>query len=89
MDSLSFSCEYNTIEDEYPNSEFVKVDEIPDLDGDLAPGHQFIEMRNNLIRRLQTLQEKIPAAWLESQMSNISFNNVPVEQEHEDNDTIA
>ena len=36
-DSLSHYYEYDTIEDEYPNSEFVKVDEILDPDGDLAP----------------------------------------------------
>ena len=36
-DSLSCNYEYDTIEDEYPNSEFVKVDEILDPDGDLAP----------------------------------------------------
>ena len=35
------------------------------------------------------LQEKIPAALLESQMLNETFNNVPVEQETEDNDTIT
>ena len=28
--------EYDTIEDEYPNSEFIKVDELLDPDGDLA-----------------------------------------------------
>ena len=38
---------------------------------------------------MQRLQEKIPAVQLESQMLNETFNNVPVEQEHEDNDTIA
>ena len=36
-DSLSCYYEYNTIEDEHPNSEFVKADEILDLDRDLAP----------------------------------------------------
>ena len=36
-DSLSHYYEYNTIEDEYPNSEFVKADEILDPDRDLAP----------------------------------------------------
>ena len=36
-DSLSCYSEYDTIEDEYPNSEFVKADEILDPDGDLAP----------------------------------------------------
>ena len=36
-DSLSHYYEYNTIEDKYPNSEFVKVDEILDPDRDLAP----------------------------------------------------
>ena len=38
---------------------------------------------------MQRLQEKIPVAQLESQMLNETFNNVPVEQETEDNDTIA
>ena len=42
-----------------------------------------------MIRRLQRLQEKIPAVRLESQMLNERFNKVPVEQGHEDNDTIA
>ena len=36
-DSLSRYYEYDTIEDEYPNSKFVKADEILDPDGDLAP----------------------------------------------------
>ena len=36
-DSLSCYYEYDTIEDEYPNSKFVKVDKILDPDGDLAP----------------------------------------------------
>ena len=36
-DSLSRYYEYDTIEDEYPNSEFIKADEILDPDGDLAP----------------------------------------------------
>ena len=43
-DSLSHYYEYDTIEDEYPNSEFIKVDEILDLDRDLAPIQQFIEI---------------------------------------------
>ena len=43
-DSLSRYYEYDTIEDEYPNSEFVKVDEILDPDGDLAPIQQFVEI---------------------------------------------
>ena len=33
-DSLSCYYEYDTIEDEYPNSEFIKVDKLLDLDGD-------------------------------------------------------
>ena len=37
VDSLSHYYEYDTIEDEYPNSKFIKADEILDLDGDLAP----------------------------------------------------
>ena len=49
-DSLSCCYEYDTIEDEYPNSEFVKADEILDPDGDLAPVQQFIEIRNQAIR---------------------------------------
>ena len=36
-DSLSHYYEYDTIEDEYPNSKSVKADEILDLDRDLAP----------------------------------------------------
>ena len=43
-DSLSCYYEYDTIEDEYPNSEFIKADEILALDGDLAPIQQFIEI---------------------------------------------
>ena len=38
---------------------------------------------------MQRLQEKIPAVQLESQMLNETFNNIPVEQGTEDNDTIA
>ena len=87
-DSLSHYYEYNTIEDEHPNSEFIKVDEL-DPDGDLAPIQWFIEIWNNAIRQSQRLQEKIPAVWLESQMLNETFNNVPVEWEQEDNDTIT
>ena len=87
-DSLSYYYEYDTIEDENPNSEFVKVDEILDLDGDLAPIQPFIEIRNQVIRRSQRLQERTPTARLESQMLNETFNNIPVEQEIEDEDTI-
>ena len=36
-DSSSHYYEYDTIEDEYPNSKFIKADEILDPDGDLAP----------------------------------------------------
>ena len=43
-DSLSHYYEYDTIEDEYPNSEFVKVDEILDPNGDLAPIQRFVEI---------------------------------------------
>ena len=42
-----------------------------------------------MIRRSQRLQERTPAARLESQMLNETFNNIPVEQETEDDDTIA
>ena len=62
VDSLSCYYEYDTIEDEHPNSEFIKADELLDLDGDLAPVQRFIEIPNNAIRRSQRLQEKIPAA---------------------------
>ena len=48
VDSLLCYYEYDTIEDEYPNSEFVKVDELLDLDGGLAPIQQFIEIWNNM-----------------------------------------
>ena len=88
-DSLSHYYEYNTIEDEYPNSEFIKVDELLNMDGDLAPIQQFVEIWNNVVRRSQRLQEKTPAARLESQMLNETFNNTPAEQETEDDDTIA
>ena len=43
-DRLSCYYEYDTIEDEYPNSEFIKVDKILDQDRDLAPIQQFIEI---------------------------------------------
>ena len=80
--------EYDTIEDEYPNSEFVKADELLDPDRDLAPIQWFREIQNNAIRRSQRLQERTPTARLESQMLNETFNNIPVEQETEDKDTI-
>ena len=44
-DSLSHYYEYNTIEDEYPNSEFIKADEILDPDGDLVSGYAFSHCR--------------------------------------------
>ena len=81
--------EYDTIKDEHPNSEFIEADKLLDPDGDLAPVQWFMEIQNNTIRRSQRLQEKIPAVRLESQMLNETFNNVPVEQEQEYNDTIA
>ena len=86
---MSCYYEYDTIKDEYPNNEFVKADEILDLDGDLAPIQQFLEIQNNAIRRSQRLQERTPAARLESQMLNETFNNIPVEQETADDDTIT
>ena len=88
-DSLSYYYEYNTIEDKHPNSEFIIADKLLDPDRDLAPIQRFVETWHNMIRRVQRLQEKIPAAWLVSQMLNETFNNVPVEQEQEDNDIIA
>ena len=89
MDSLSCYYKYNTIEDEYPISEFIKVDNILDLDGDLAPIQQFVEIQNSVIRRLSKLQEKIPAVRLESQLLNETFNKVPEKQGYENDDTIA
>ena len=50
-DSLSRYYEYDIIEDEYPNSKFVKVDEILDPDGELAPIQWFIEIQSQVIRR--------------------------------------
>ena len=88
-DSLSCYYEYDTIEDEYPNSKFVKADEIHDPDGDLAPIQQFIEIRSQAIRRSQRLQEKTPTVRLESEMLNETFNNIPEEQEISDEDTIV
>ena len=79
-DSLSHYYEYNTIEDEYPNGEFVKADEILDPDRDLAPVQWFIEIWSQAIRRSQRLQERTPTVRLESQMLNETFNNIPVEQ---------
>ena len=87
-DNLSHYYEYNTIEDEYPNSEFVKADEILDPDRDLAPIQRFVEIWSQAIRRSQRLQERTPTARLESQMLNETFNNIPVEQETADKDTI-
>ena len=89
MDSLSCYYKYNTIEDEYPNSEFIKADNILDLDGDLAPIQWIVEIQNSVIRRLSRLQEKIPAVRLESQLLNETFNKVPEKQGYEDDDTIA
>ena len=43
-DSLSHYYEYYTIEDEYPDSEFIKADELLDPDGGLAPVQQFVEI---------------------------------------------
>ena len=42
-----------------------------------------------MIRRLQRLQERTPTARLESQMLNETFNNILVEQETGDEDTIV
>ena len=88
-DSLSCYYEYDTIEDEHPNSKFIKADEILNLDGDLAPVQQFIEIQSQVIRRSQRLQEKTPTARLESQMLNETFNNIPEEQEISDEDIIV
>ena len=41
---MSRYYEYDTIEDEYPNSKFIKADKILDPDGDLAPVQQFVEI---------------------------------------------
>ena len=87
-DSLSHYYEYDTIEDEYPNSEFINADEILDPDRDLAPVQRFVEIQNQAIRRSQRLQEKTPAR-LESQMINETFKNIPEEKELSDEDTIA
>ena len=38
---------------------------------------------------MQRLQERTPTARLESQMLNETFNNIPVEQETADEDTIV
>ena len=85
---MSHYYEYDTIEDEYPSSEFIKMDKILDPDGDLAPIQRFIEIQSQVIRRSQRLQERTPTARLESQMLNETFNNFPVEQETADEDTI-
>ena len=61
-DSLSRYYKYDTIEDEYPNSKFVKAEKILDPDGDLAPVQRFIEIRSQAIRRSQRLQVLEP--WL-------------------------
>ena len=41
-----------------------------------------------MIRRSQRLQERTPTVGLESQMLNETFNNIPVEQETTDEDTL-
>ena len=64
------------------------MDEILDPDGDLAPIQQFVEIQNHVIRRSQRPQERTPTARLESQMLNETLNNIPVEQETEDEETI-
>ena len=86
---MSCYYEYDTIEDEYPNSEFIKADEILNPDGDLVPIQRFVEIQSQAIRRSQRLQERTPTARLESQMLNETFNNIPVEQETPDEDTIV
>ena len=88
-DSLSRYYEYDTIEDEYSNSEFIKADEILNPDRDLAPIQWFIGIRSQVIKRSQRLQEKTPTVRLESQMLNETFNNIPEEQEISDKDTIV
>ena len=50
---------------------------------------RFIEIQSQVIRRSQRLQERPPIARLESQMLNETFNNIPVEQEIRDKDTIV
>ena len=46
-DSLSRYYEYDTIEDKYPNSKFVKADEILNPDGDLAPIQRFYKIKQS------------------------------------------
>ena len=86
---MSHSYKYDTIEDEYPNSKYIKADEILDPDGDLAPIQRFVDIRGQVIRRSERLQERTPTARLESQMLNETFNNIPVEQGISDKDTIV
>ena len=86
---MSRYYEYDTIEDEYPNSEFIKADEILDPDGDLAPIQRFVEIQSQAIRRPKRLQEKTSTVRLESQMLNETFDKIPEEQEISDEDTIA
>ena len=86
---MSHYYEYDTIEDENPNSTFIKADEILDPDGDLAPIQQFVEIQSQVIRISQRLHERTPTVRLESQMLNETFNNIPVEQETTDEDTLV
>ena len=88
-DSLSRYYEYDTIEDKYPDSEFVKADELLDPDGDYAPVKRFVEIRNNAIRRSQRLQEKTPAAITESNALNKRTTEPLEQQVVEDDDPIA
>ena len=63
------------------------MDEILDPD-DLELVQRFVEIWNHAIRSSQRLQERTPTARLESQMLNETFNNIPIEHETEDKDTI-
>ena len=42
--ALPHYFEYNTIEDKYPNKDFIKADEILDPDRELVPIERFLEI---------------------------------------------
>ena len=71
-DTLSHYYKYDAIEDIHPNKEFVKVDEILDPDGELLPVERFVEIWNNVIRKLCRLKDKPSDTMAES----VALNNI-------------
>ena len=44
VDALSRYYEYDTVEDNHPDKEFIKADEILDPEGELLPVERFVEI---------------------------------------------